>query len=305
MTTVSPAGGFSLLALPSDVLLTVLQSPGLGPRELCRLERCCTGLLALVDDTVWRQAFLLHRRTNVLREPENWKEEFARRDAWSRSWRQLITCAQMPCPNMRLGGHTQKLRRFALKMMSGGPAPTPPPSSSTLVVDGRSTDPRVCNTISAAMAKARPFDVLLIQPGTYHERLRIEKPVELVGVGPAGSTIVVGTNGPTVEAASRVACRIAGLCIEQRAQGDGAAMSGAVLVKGGALLILEESVVSSETGHCVVMQVRMPAPAPQRRPHGRATRSNFPSAHALTPHASRLSLSLRALIRADTLCTTR
>ena len=96
----------------------------------------------------------------------------------------------------------------------------------------------------------------MIAPGVYHERLRIDKPVELVGVGPVGSTTVVGTDGPTVEAASRVACRIAGLRIEQRAQGDAGAMSGAVLVKGGALLILEESIVSSETGHCVVMQVR-------------------------------------------------
>ena len=107
-----------------------------------------------------------------------------------------------------------------------------------------------------ALAKAKPFDVLLISPGVYTERLRIDNPIELVCVGPVGSAVVVGTDGPTVEATARVACRIMGLRIEQRAQGDGGAMSGAVLVKGGALLVLEESVVSSETGHCVVMQVR-------------------------------------------------
>ena len=247
---------FSLLALPGDILLTVLQQPCLGPKELCRLELCCSALCALVDDTVWRQTFLLHRRSNALQEPENWKREYARRDQWSRSWRQLITGAQMPCPHMqRLGGHTQKLRRFALKMMSGTPPPPPPPQFATHIVDQRSTDPRHSKTISDAMAKAKPFDVVLIEPGVYHERLRMEKPVELIGVGPIGSTVVIGTDGPTVEAASRVACRIAKLRIEQRAQGDGGAMSGAVLVKGGAMLILEESIISSETGHCVVMQV--------------------------------------------------
>ena len=63
----APAGSFCLLALPSDVLLTVLAQPCLGPRELCHLELCCQTLKALVDDTVWRQAFLQHRRCNALR----------------------------------------------------------------------------------------------------------------------------------------------------------------------------------------------------------------------------------------------
>ena len=249
---------FCLLSLPSDILLTVLQQPSLGPRELCRLELTCTALKQMVDDTVWRLAFLAARRTSALRAPENWKQEFARRDAWSRSWRQLITCAQVPCPSTRGGfasGHTQKLRRFALKMMSGS-APPQPPLFATHSVDCHSSDPRAFTTITAALAKAKPFDVLLISPGVYTERLRIDKPIELVCVGPVGSAVVVGTDGPTVEATARVACRIMGLRIEQRAQGDGGAMSGAVLVKGGALLVLEESVVSSETGHCVVMQVR-------------------------------------------------
>ena len=245
-----------MLALPSDVLLTVLQQPCLGPRELCRLERCCSLLKEMVDDTVWQQVFLLHRRTNALHVPENWKQEYARRDAWSRSWRQLITCAQMPAhTGMRLGGHTQKLRRFAMKMMVGTPSP-PQPLCMTHRVDPRSTDPRVSTTITAALFKAKPFDVILVEPGTYYERLRLEKPVELVSVGPVGSAVVIGTDGPTVEAFARVACRISGLRIEQRAQGDGGAMSGAVLVKGGALLVLEESIVTSETGHCVVMQAR-------------------------------------------------
>ena len=53
---------------------------------------------------------------------------------------------------------------------------------------------RVFPTINAALAKAGPFDVLLIEPGVYQERLRLEKPVELVGVG-AGSVGVVFARG--------------------------------------------------------------------------------------------------------------
>jgi parallel beta-helix repeat protein len=66
--------------------------------------------------------------------------------------------------------------------------------------------------------------------------------------------VLVGGEGPTVEAVSRIVCRIAGLCIQQRTSGNAGAMSGAVVIKGGASLILEESVVSSETGHCIVLQ---------------------------------------------------
>ena len=248
--------GFSLLNLPVDVLLCVLQQPCIGARELCRLEVCCRALQALVDDQIWRTAFLSQRRCNALREPECWKQEFARRDSWSRGWRQLITCSHMPLPHMRLGGHTQKLRRFALKIMSpsSNPPSPPPPLFKTHVVDARGLEPGSHTTIGSALAKAKPFDVVMVEPGTYCERLRLDKPVEMVGRGPLGSTVVVGTDGPTIEASSRIACRLARMCIEQRAQGECGAMSGAVLVKGGALLIVEECIISSETGHCVVMQ---------------------------------------------------
>ena len=112
----------SLLSLPNDCLVSTLMQSSLGARELCRLEQTCKSLLSLCDESVWRTAFLQHRRRNALREPESWKQEYARRDSWSRSWRQLITCTHMPCSHLRLGG-TQKLRRFAMKMMSGAPHP--------------------------------------------------------------------------------------------------------------------------------------------------------------------------------------
>ena len=45
----------------------------------------------MVDDQVWRSVFLAQRRCNALREPDSWKQEYARRDSWSRGWRQLLT----------------------------------------------------------------------------------------------------------------------------------------------------------------------------------------------------------------------
>ena len=41
-----------------------------------------------------------------------------------------------------------------------------------------------------------------------------------------------------------------------QARGGGGAMSGSVLVKSGAVVLVEESLVSSEVGHCIVIQVR-------------------------------------------------
>ena len=81
----------TLLALPQDVLLAVLQQPGIGPLELCRVELSCRFLRKLVDNSIWRQAFLQFRHCNALREPEDWKQEYARRDSWSRGWRQMLS----------------------------------------------------------------------------------------------------------------------------------------------------------------------------------------------------------------------
>ena len=300
---VCPSSGFSLLALPTDLLTTVLQQASIGARELCCLEACASALKNVIDESIWRTVFLHQRRPNALREPENWKQEFARRDSWSSGWRQLIASANMSIPNTRLGGHTQKLRRFALKIMSSVPI-SPSPKYMTHIVDPRGLQPGSHLTINDALARAKPYDVVMLEPGTYHERLRIERPVEVVGRGPHGSCTIIGTDGPTIEvriihtelfialsharhdadrphwsplllspqASSRIACRIARVSIEQKAQNDGSAMSGAVLVKGGALMIVEECSVSSDTGHCIVVQgadscgcVACPPPSLQRR----------------------------------------
>ena len=257
-----PPLSFSLLSLPLDVLLVILQHSSLGPCELCRLEQTCRTVHSLIDDEVWRAVFLQHRRPIALREPVTWKQEYAKRYTWSRSWRHLATASPTASHHsysssalqMRLA--TQKLRRFALKMMSGSPG-AGHQQQVALVVDPAAAArgaPGVYPTISAALAKARPFETILVEPGSYRERLRLEKPVEIVGLGPVGAAALIGVDGPTIEVATRVSCRIAGLRIEQRAHGEVGAMSGAVLIKGGATVIVEECLVTSETGHCVVMQ---------------------------------------------------
>ena len=45
-------------------------------------------------------------------------------------------------------------------------------------------------------------------------------------------------------------------------------MSGSVLVKSGAVVLVEESLVSSEVGHCIVIQVTNPNPNPNPNPKG-------------------------------------
>ena len=56
----------------------------------------------------------------------------------------------------------------------------------------------------------------------------------MLGNGPPGSVVVIGVDGPAVEATGRTASRVSNLVIKQMARAGGGAMSGAVLIKGGA-----------------------------------------------------------------------
>lgn len=149
------SGSPCLLSLPTDILVSVLQQPGIGARELCRLESCAHAFLSLIDDSIWRAAFLAQRRCNALHEPVCWKQEFARREKWSRDWRRLTNCAQMPPPNVRLSGHTQKLRRFALKMMSSTPYILAPACSTHIVDNSSKPVPNSVPSIAAALHRAK------------------------------------------------------------------------------------------------------------------------------------------------------
>ena len=231
----------SLMALPTDVLHTIIHHI-IDPLDLCAVEQCCWVLRELIDDNVWRNLFLSRRRGTVLREPECWKKEMERRDSFSKDWRKLTGSS---CPKMRL---SQKLRL----MISLGAISRK--ADSTLVVDAARREGSFA-TISEALSVAKPFDTLLVRPGEYAENIKLTDHIEIVGTGPVGSVVLSGTvDHPVVEVAARVSCRIANVFVKQTARDDGVAMSSAVLIKGGASLVVEESVISSEIGHCIVIQ---------------------------------------------------
>ena len=230
----------SLTMLPLDVLHTIVMQRGVAARELCSLESTCLIFKQLIDEEAWQHAFLQRRRVNVLRAPQSWKQELSRREMWSRDWRQIVGCSSPA--QVRLGLPTQKLRRFAAKMFYGcegssssvasaGPRPR---QHDTHVVDPSGSIPDSFVTIGAALAHAKPYDVVLVEPGEYREQIKLDRHAQVLGNGPPGSVVVIGVDGPAVEATGRTASRVSNLVIKQMARAGGGAMSGAVLIKGGA-----------------------------------------------------------------------
>lgn len=267
----------SLLNLPQDVLLSVLAQSALGSRELARLERASRVLRAmLTDDGAWQRVYLRERKPPALAQPDSWKAELRARDEWSRNWREsgfLETSESCPdemsmtnlngsaglrnCIGMGTAAvvpSRKKLRKLAQMMLpgalGGGPA-----AGAIHIVDPRRVHAGCYGTIAAAIAAARPQDTVVVTSGTYQERLDIDKSIDVVGAGPLGSVTIVCTDEPCLSISSgRVACRVAKLCLEQRASAEGGTMSEAVRVEGGGALVLEECTVASACGHCVVIK---------------------------------------------------
>ena len=258
---------FDLLSLPYDMLLTIINNSTLGARDICRLEQVSHLVRQmLTDDDCWKRVFLRERRAPALGMPSNWKAELARREEWSRTWRQRGFADVVPmgedikesvvarciAPAVSVCPSRKKLRRLAALVLPGSLA-TVSESAGLHVVDP--STPGCFASIGAALACAKPHDTIAVAPGTYNERLDIDKPVDIVGAGEIGDVVVAGVDGPVIQVSGgRVACRVARLRITQKSATEGVPMSGAVRVEGGGVLVLEECAVASSSGHCVVIK---------------------------------------------------
>lgn len=93
----------------------------------------------------------------------------------------------------------KSLEKRGRKRRSEGRAPPVPagsyPPESIIVGQGREGDVR---TLSDALERAAPGTRIFVRPGIYPETLKIEKPIEIIGEGPAAGTILEGT-GPLIQ----------------------------------------------------------------------------------------------------------
>jgi parallel beta-helix repeat protein len=103
-------------------------------------------------------------------------------------------------------------------------------------------------TVSEAIKKARPGDRILIRPGLYNESLVIDKPLEILGDGPAADIQVDARGAHTVVFRADTS-RIAGLTLRQ-AGGKGT-WYGVDITQGR--LELEGCDITSQAGYCVAI----------------------------------------------------
>jgi len=85
-------------------------------------------------------------------------------------------------------------RRSEGEVPSGATGPCPP--ESIIVMPSGEGHFR---TISEAVERAAPGTRIFIRPGVYREALQIEKPVELIGEGPASGIVLEGTGGAIIQ----------------------------------------------------------------------------------------------------------
>lgn len=101
---------------------------------------------------------------------------------------------------------------------AGGSSPTYP----ILTVDpflGRADH----TSIQAAIEAATPGSRILIRPGTYHEALRLSKPLELIGDGDQGRIVVTTGQGVTLHCDAPMA-RVVGLTLRRESGGENTAL---------------------------------------------------------------------------------
>ena len=271
-----------LTMLPHDTIRLILLQSGIVGWELASLEATSKTFSTLIDNEAWRHAFLQRRRVRVLEAGAAeagccWKQELRLRAIWSHDW-DNGSHEWLRYPKLRqdrnpskMRGHFVGLLPFTHRKLPGlaakvlhtfggegkpGRRSGSRPHASTHAVDPSGRIPGSFATIGAALARAKPHDVVLVEPGEYREQLTLERHVQVLGHGPPGSVVVVGIDGPTIQASGKTISRVCNLRIRQEARTtyDDGSMSGAVLIKDGAVVLVEESEISSDDGHCVVVQ---------------------------------------------------
>ena len=123
-------------------------------------------------------------------------------------------------------------------------------------------------TISEAIKTASPGDRILVRPGLYTESLVIDKPLEILGDGPAADIQVHARDAHVVVFRANIS-RIANLTLRQTG-GEGTWYGVDI---GQGRLELEGCDITSHSGPCVAHpRRRRPAPAPQHHPRRQGRR---------------------------------
>ncbi|HVN66493.1 MAG TPA: right-handed parallel beta-helix repeat-containing protein [Methanomicrobiales archaeon] len=89
-------------------------------------------------------------------------------------------------------------------------------------------------TIADAVGKVAPGARVFVRPGVYRETLRIEKPVDIIGEGPAGGTVLEAAGGPLVQSKADT-FSLHGLALKSQAV-EGAMTPLVEVLRGTALL---------------------------------------------------------------------
>jgi hypothetical protein len=139
-----------------------------------------------------------------------------------------------------------------------GAQPSSPPRIIVVSQHGRGDYARLSDAINAAPEGSK----LLIHPGVYREKIRITKPLELIGDGARDQIILENAEGTTVGMAAPYAT-LRGLTIRQYSRPKDAKKGVAVLTLGGRFLV-EDCDIHSDSNPCFSARGRNADPFVQR-----------------------------------------